>query len=376
MNLQETRNRQVLGLFLLSVLVSFVVLNRWLVVDAGLRSYGRVWQLYISYEDFGFIRRGLFGTIFSVSKINSIFENEYHFSIFAHHVAILVLAVAILVYIKRSRIDDVPLIATVFLSPALIIQSGYTTGSLDVFILVLITLNILYVRTTATFALVLVMGILAHELFVFTIPAQLVSHYMSLKAGGEQKPREKLMIPIIATIAAITVVSIFGSVNFPRSYVESIMAEKLPYAAGQHSLWSGYFETSATAAENTSWSVYAFFKELRHAAVFLLIPLLYLVLVTARLISYSKNKLERLVFVLSALCPLLVSFLAADLYRWIGMSANVGLLLTLSILERETGSRSKITFVLLPFSLLAPFGAAQIDRPFPAQQLIWESLFG
>ena len=53
------RNRRLVGMTSVSALLSFTVLNRWLVTDIGEKSFGRVWQYYVSWFDFGFHRRGL-----------------------------------------------------------------------------------------------------------------------------------------------------------------------------------------------------------------------------------------------------------------------------------------------------------------------------
>ena len=57
--------------FMLGMMFSIIILNRWLVTDLGLLSFGRLWQLYVSYADFGFIKRGLLGSLLSESGINS-----------------------------------------------------------------------------------------------------------------------------------------------------------------------------------------------------------------------------------------------------------------------------------------------------------------
>ena len=66
----------IFSIFFLGVLVSFAVLNRWIVTDLGIHSYGRIWQLYVSYSDFGFFRRGLIGTFLSDTGLNQLIENE------------------------------------------------------------------------------------------------------------------------------------------------------------------------------------------------------------------------------------------------------------------------------------------------------------
>src|SRR5687768_16881641 len=90
-----------LVLTLLAILYSFVCLERWLVTDLGLLSFGRVWHLYVSYIDFGFVRRALLGTVLSLTRINSLFGNEYIFGLFSHHLLIVVLTCLVAVYIVR-----------------------------------------------------------------------------------------------------------------------------------------------------------------------------------------------------------------------------------------------------------------------------------
>ena len=55
-------------LFALSLAGSLIFLNRWVVTDLGLHSFGRVWQYYVSYFDYGFVRRAFFGTILDVTE--------------------------------------------------------------------------------------------------------------------------------------------------------------------------------------------------------------------------------------------------------------------------------------------------------------------
>ena len=124
MKARDGRPPQMAAIFAIAVLASFVVLNRWALTDIGLLSFSRVWQFYVSYEDFGFVRRALVGTVFSVTGLNSILQNEYHFALLAQHVAIFALAMILLSYVVKRGINDLPFIATLALSPALIIQSG------------------------------------------------------------------------------------------------------------------------------------------------------------------------------------------------------------------------------------------------------------
>ena len=150
MTVQNNRPFLVFFMFLAAAIYSFLVLNRWIVTDLGLLSYGRVWQLYISWSDFGFFRRGLVGTLFSETRINTIFENEYVFAFLVHHFAILTLSILLAVYCLQRGITNILFLIGLAFSPALIIQSGYNTGALDVFVLLVALINILFVLTNIT----------------------------------------------------------------------------------------------------------------------------------------------------------------------------------------------------------------------------------
>ena len=81
----------------------------------------------------------------------------------------------------------------------------------------------------------------------------------------------------------------------------------------------------------------------------------------------------RLSVFLVSIFPIFAVFFGRDFYRWIGMSANISLLLIvyLSALKRIQVP-VKVLLVLLAFSCFAPFGANVLERPFPAHQLLLE----
>ncbi len=375
MNSRDGKLPQIAAIFMFSVLASFVVLNRWVLTDIGLLSFGRIWQFYISYQDFGFVRRALVGTVFSATRLNSILQNEYHFALLTQHIAIFIFATILFSYVVKRGINNLPFIATLALSPALIIQSGYTTGSLDIFILILASINILYCRILPIFCAILTAGVLMHELFVFTIPAQLAAYYFHLR----QQEDAPLFLPAVSTMASTLVplllILLFGASNLPRDIFDSIMESKIPLAAGQHGLWSGYYEISSTTSNYIIDAMAKLAVDIALGAAFLIIPLIYAIMVWLRLLSVPAPTSDKMLLSIAIVFPLLTSFLATDLYRWIGMSAGLGLILTLSVIGKGGTPKSGFTYALLPFSLLAPFGAAQIDRPFPLHEFVLERLF-
>jgi hypothetical protein len=362
----------IFGIFFTACVVAFGVLNRWLITDIGLASYGRIWQLYISYSDFGFVRRALVGTVLTESGINSLFKNEYHSALAIHHIAIAVLASVIAFYCTSRKITNPLFLVSIAFSPALIIHSGYSTGSLDVFILILAAVNILFVRSSILFSFIIVVGVVAHELFIFTVPAQFLA--LLIRRGKMQNVDtvKTFAAPAVALIGSAIAITIFGTVDLPRETVEQIMRQKIPIAAGQHPLWSGYFEIASTAENNAVNSLQYLAINLRTGFIWLLIPLTYLAFLIARLWTYSERPIEAAAIVISVLAPLLTALVANDYYRWVAMSANMGILLALVYAAQTGRSDSRWNIPLLIFCLLAPFGSFPIDRPFPMHQFVLE----
>lgn len=372
--LKDTERYLLISLiFIAATLASFAVLNRWIVTDIGLLSYGRVWPLYVSYLDMGFIRRGLIGSAFTESGFNSLFDNEYFFALFIHHAAICLLAFIIAYFCaSRSLIGPIFIIGIAF-SPALIIHSGYTTGTLDVFVLIFAALNMLFVRNALLFSLILAVGILTHELSIFTVPAQLVAWNMAQQDKSSISRVSAFIFPVTALLVAIVAVTVFGTNDMTQDAIERIMAQRLPNAQGQHGLWSGYFEISSSAEENSTGALKTLLN-IGHGVLFLSIPLTYIAILAFRLNDFAKDRFEYLLFLGAVIAPLLTSIVATDLYRWIAMSANMAILLTLLTAARERKTMSRWNMVLLIFCLLAPFGSAELQRPFPMHQFIFEKV--
>ncbi|MRU15698.1 hypothetical protein FDP25_09675 [Roseovarius sp. A21] len=361
-------------IFFLAMCFSFFVLNRWAVSDLGLLSYGRVWQLYISYTDFGFFRRGLIGTLLSETGINSIFSNEYVFALLIHHVAVEALALLTAWYCIKEKLANPLFLIGVAFSPAFIIHSGYTTGALDVFVLLFAVVNILYIRNVYLFSIILVAGIFTHELFIFTLPAQFWAFYYfkTLKIEKTLGPID--YIPIVFAILATCIVIFFGRVDLPEPEFKEVMSSRLPNAFNKHPFWSGYFEVGAPF-EQTIYSAYRLLSSLNSGEVaFVLLPLVYVVFLTLRALQYVNGYGESALLFAAISAPLLTSLVATDLHRWVAMSANMALLLTLLLASRDGATISKWNIPIALFCFLAPFGAAELERPFPLHQFVLEEM--
>ncbi|MEW9920327.1 hypothetical protein AB2B41_11975 [Marimonas sp. MJW-29] len=381
-NLQENENMTTLKgtqspistvvIFFLAACFSLLVLNRWLFTDLGVLSYGRIWQLYISYTDFGFFRRGFVGTILSETKVNMLFSNEYYFAFFIHSIAILVFSILIAYYCIKEGLNDLLFVFGIAFSPALIIHSGYTTGALDVFVFILAVINILYMPNSRLFAVFLIIGVLIHELFLVTVPAQFWAYYVCQKSETEDFRNRKSYFSCAVLLITVFVVFYFGKIEISEPAFTEVMQEQLPNASEKHPLWSGFFELSSSVEENfdlTRGLLIAFMN----GKIFFLAPLLlYVFFLILRAMQFVASTAEAVLVVGAIFAPILISLVAADLHRWFAMSASMALLITLRLVSREGSTMSLWNWPIALFCFLGPFGGAELERPFPLHQFWME----
>ena len=358
--------RYVFLLTALTVLIELVMLNRFPFTSEGVSSFGRVWMFYLSYDEVGFVRRALFGTILSLTDVASLFRNEYVFAITVHHVLILVLTWIVVRFVLQQGIRDKLLLASIMLSPVFLIQSAYSTGTLDMPIFILALLNMLYVRHVGIFTVLLVLGIFVHELFVFTIPAQFLALIIRTENKlGDWQTYKRLLLPAAIAAAAIFAVMAYGKLAMPQAEYELLMQSKLPHAAHQHDLWSGYFEVSTGLAKNALYTQHMT-HPLRETLPYMAVPLLYMVLVLARAVMIAHGRILKALVILVSALPLLACFLGMDFYRWISLTDNLALAFTLLLTGRHPNVAPRwLHAMLLVFILFGPFAPIMIDQPFP-----------
>ncbi len=151
------------------------------------------------------------------------------------------------------------------------------------------------------------------------------------------------------------------------------MQIKLPNAFMKHILWSGYYEVSTSAGLNLFSSIQYHFSNIKDGKfIFILPSLFYVGILIIRVVQNVHSKTEVFFLIFVILFPLLTAFVAMDIYRWIAMSANMALLLTLKLVSKTGYTYSKWNLLIAIFCLFAPFGAAGYERPFPMHQFILE----
>lgn len=367
----------ILSLWVLSVAISMVFLNRWVVTDLGLQSFGRLWQYYVSYFDFGFIRRGLFGTIITETGVSGYFENPYVFGYFIYAAKIFILSLLVLFFcLKNYVFSSWHGYAVVFLSPAFILQSGYLTGTQDLQLIVLATTCVLFINNWLLISIFSALGVLMHELFVFMFPAIALVTYFKRVGSVAVDFNEIFRAFLSGALVIFALISVtFLGVDVERGQFESLMAERMGSAAHQHSLWSGYFEVFSSVDENAHIGLRAL-GNILGSLNYAIVPILYAVILAFAVSFYVKGEVWKKVLIFFALIlPVFTILVASDFYRWVGMSANVSLLALLAMHNSKiVAVPNKIFIILLAFSFLAPFGAAGLERPFPAHQMVLEKI--
>lgn len=360
-----------------SFLVSFVILNRWVITPLHEKSFGRIWQYYVSWKYFGFHRRGIVGTFLTETGLNSILANEYYFAyIFYSLLLILLYAVSIVVL---NKIPDVrsnsKLMIAYFFSPTLFLHFGYSTGNNDIILFILFLSALFIANRHWVFGLILAVGVLVHELFIFMLPAIYILKYLLISNNVGRWTKGDFFKASVWPVITIFMVMFFGKIAISRDVYESFMAFRMPNAAYHHDYWSGYFEVSSTTKANFNDAMAlkeVLWDNLRHISL----PILYAVLAAAFASFWLKRGFWRgAILFCSLLGPLAAQLVAGDLYRWVAMAGCVALTAVLVLWQIKLPRKDNWAVTLLTaFCVLAPLGSAGLDRPFPLHQFILEKL--
>lgn len=364
----------VISIAVAATLFSLLFLNRWFISNVPVEVFARVWQYYVGYQDVGFARRLLVGTVISASHVTDFFQNEFVFGHVFHSVTIVALAGILLHYIFKKKAFNQPFrYLAIFFSPFLIQQMGSTTGNLDVILVILAAISIFYVRSLKGVFLLSVTGLLGHELFIFLVPAILLIHSLQKK---ENIFSGSYILTSIGLAAAFLLVTLGGKLEMDQPVYEQIVAQKIPLAAYQHSLWSGYFELTTSVQQNITEGE-SFIHKYIHYYRFACIPTgytLFLVLSVVNQKSIESNRIKWLLF-LSFCFPVAATFFAIDYYRWLGLSANLSIIFMVYLIAGNQLILRKWQWAMLVLCcLLAPFGGNEFHLPLPLHQPLLQKL--
>lgn len=377
---QAKDRNYILFISFITTLLSVLIANKWIL--RGITSFGRVWHFYVNYFDFGFIRRGFVGTILTITGINRLFDNTYINAVFIHTLVVLfLLGIITYFFLKQNPKLDSLTIASVFLSPAFILQASFVTSALDNFLFLIVLFNSLFVKRIYLFCLLIFLGIISHEIFLFTIPAQILC--FSIRLNGNTKLSIKKVIrskPFIfsclTTLISLALLYFFGKTSMTEYRFNEIMSQNLKNAAFVHDYWSGYFEINSSLQDNIKIGIHSLYNVFHDLQLYSagILPITYLILVLARILIQPISNNLRFMIILCCFTPLLISFFANEFYRWIGIGSNMAILITLVYSQFYKVEVPRImSMLILSFVIFAPFGTTA-DQAVPFQKFIVEKL--
>lgn len=372
-------NWRLMAIIFASLTGCTLVIARGLVTPLGKYSFGRVWMYEVSYLDFGFLRRAFVGTAVDLTGLDFVVADVGTRSYLLHLSAIVAILSVVAVYAVKRR-PPLWAVATLVLSPAFVLQAAYTTGTLDVYVLLIVTVLVLLRPSSLVTALLCGIGVLIHELFVFALPFIIATRWLVVPEDGTDRvmtpPAHDIAAIIGASLVATVAVLWAGALRIGRVEYESALSPKLGDWAHVNELWSGYFEVSSSAAENLRVGVDMLPGMIQVESLMVALYLTLCVTTAVRMQS-AQGSLARCALIATVLAPLLATVVAMDHYRWFGMSASFALLTVLMSSAnrdwRHLGSLRPSVLALLLFAALAPLGSLP-GRAFPLHQFVIEKL--
>ena len=354
---------------------------RGMFTPLGDESFGRVWHYFLGWNDFGFSRRGLLGTILEIAQLTNFINDPYSLAYLTYTIILISFFIILAKVIIESRIGDngTLIIFGLIFSPGLFMQFGYTTGNLDVLLFLLITIIIFYLRNIYLILSFMFIGLLTHEMFIIFLPFFILIRYISTKELSLKIPITflKPTIILVFSIFAFLIINICGTLDVPQAQFDSVMQNQLGRASYKHPLWSGFYEVSTSVVKNMSDThrlLIRDFNDLSNLGILLAcVPYLYLICLFV--IFFQRADLHffyRALFILAMLLPLTLSFLANDIYRWVGFSIKLCLIAFIYLASKNKIYFKKIDGLLLSlFVFSGPYGDSSLLRPMPVIQFIF-----
>lgn len=311
-------------------------------------------SLYLRYQEVGFVKRGLLGTIASPFIPGQLSASSARIAVVALGMSAIALTCFALGSIckRGSKI----LVIYCLISPAMYMQMGYLFGFLDAFCFLSFALIVVIVNrlqpSVPAMSLVFLLGLAGpffHEIYLLAFfPLSLFL--------AERSSRSYSFAVLVSGVLAALIISGFGSYEGGAELLREVIS-------GHYSepIKASTFELTSSLRENAFGTTsYLFFNgELLRS----LPGFVYLVLLAACLRRAAGGYVKLFVDPrVVALSPLLLSFLGGDLSRWIGMACvNLFVLGLVGILDFDARNRLCVIGLSL-FTFMGPIG---IGASFP-----------
>lgn len=286
---------------------------------------GWVYSHFLFNYDFGFIRRGLIGEVFST--LNHPYFRSYEFCVI-FWLVIFAISMALLAYLLRSLIrSGNPLLiacAIVFAASIAVVYSANTYGYPDRFGLLVVLLSLLitpFYKKLLFLALTTPVALLVHEAFLLLFFPFLL---MTLLFAATQQQQTKLPFALLAAYAVGTLIitSVISQAGKFNSDTVALIYQTYSNEAGYRlhpDPFGGTLQMNMRDHLTRRGITLTDPKHSLRAVVFStlsIVPVVYLLLKTAQLLAYKMRRLYRSLSVLACLSPLLLHVIAHDSHRW------------------------------------------------------------
>lgn len=358
----------------LSLLISLTVYARALFTPIGISSFGRTFAWYVNYYDFGFIHRGLVGSVvamFAPGRITNSYAIPY-----AIYPLFLLTAAMIGMLAARRWFADAPertrYLAILLLSPAFVVHYSYSTGDFNVLLAIDLILSLIFIRHRFIPMGLLIVAMATHEIFfVAFAPCVCVALYL---CDGRRFGR--------AVIYGVTAASLFflfahyGLITMSHDHFIAVLGRRV------HLPTDNYLEMTGDFKHNFEFTR-PLFNSVNKVA-WIIPALVYWIIVTILFFPLRQSLVLRAIYLGAAAAALALIPFGTDLFRWISLASVSALTLGGVLRSHGCGSlfatRPRLALALtLPWIVLGPFGSACDPtvgclRAFPMAQFVLERL--
>ena len=350
----------------------FVAISIFLIsILRGIR-YPNLWAYshYLFNYDYGFVKRGLIGTI--VAHLPPFFSSYTAFALFS--IAIFVINMTLLGLLIARMIDgETPAltgVALVFASSVAVIFLAHTIGYFD-HIGLLVTLLTLRIKTFGRKMLfaapALLVSLFIHEaIFIIFFPVIFLSLLFSM--GAENRRRKMLQLTILAL--ALILLAIFISNTAIPAEDARTMRYEFQEQIGYRLPGNAFDVLHRNSKDNLAvmkalWSDKERFLAMAESLLVTAPSLLLIFYFLFALASHSlTNRWLLIVTLLAPLAPLLLHIVGWDLNRWNALAISMSFLTLYVLIDSGLSIDSmRISSAIYPILVLIIFlnGASRID---------------
>lgn len=307
----------------------------------------------INYLDFGFVKRGLIGSLYRI--INGSFSQE---SLFLFQLSFLLLFIAITHYFfSKLELNKSFVYVLFILSPATFMQFGSDFGRFDAFLVSLFMLSIIFRRNSWLFILFSTLGVLTHEIYTFALlPASFLLYLSertdlpSLKEIITTSLKTKALYILIASILLVIslgsyelgyekIIETFSRSSLPQAYIEHHTTNNTGFPL---EIWT------RSISDNLDYTAHRL--SLNISTVYMMF-IYYFLLFYFRIIGVNLKKPQYYIILISSF-PMFI--LGTDWGRWLAF-IFISLFVIFIVTERDKAADTSNKY-LLAFSLYGPLG--------------------